>query len=128
MKLLLDTHIFLWFVAGSSNLSNSARLLIEDVTNDKFISAASLREIAIKVSLSKLILTDTFENSVLNQIGANGFIILPIKNEHLSTLVKLPFYHRDPFDRLIISQALFEGFDIVSIDTEFDSYKIQRLW
>ncbi len=128
MKLLLDTHAFLWFIVGSPKLSKNARLLIEDLSNEKFVSVASLWEIAIKVSLGKMILTDTYENAVLNQIGANGFKNLSVKDVHLSTLIKLPFYHRDPFDRLLISQAIVENFDIVSIDTAFDSYNIQRFW
>lgn len=128
MKLLLDTHAFLWFIVGSPKLSKNARLLIEDLSNEKFVNVASLWEIAIKVSLGKMILTDTYENAVLNQISANGFKNLSVKDAHLSTLIKLPFYHRDPFDRLLISQATVEKFAIVSIDTAFDSYNIQRFW
>ena len=128
MKLLLDTHAFLWFIVGSPKLSKDARLFIEDLSNEKFVSVASLWEIAIKVSLGKMILTDTYENAVLAQIGANGFKNLSVKDAHLSTLIKLPFYHRDPFDRLLISQAIVENFDIVSIDTAFDNYNIQRFW
>ena len=91
MKLLLDTHAFLWFIVGSPKLSKNARLLIEDLSNEKFVSVASLWEIAIKVSLGKMILTDTYENAVLAQIGANGFKNLSVKDAHLSTLIKLPF-------------------------------------
>ncbi len=122
MKLLLDTHIFFWFIVGSLNLSSNARSLIEDLANEKFVSAASLWEIAIKHGLGKLDLSDDFDVLFPKQLEINGFEMLPIKIGHLSSLIALPF--RDPFDRLLIGQTISENMQIVSVDEIFDSYKI----
>ena len=128
MKLLLDTHIFLWFIAGDLNLSSNARILIEDSANEKFVSAASLWEIAIKHSLGKLDLSDDFDVLFPNQLEVNGFEMVPVKTAHLSNLISLPFHHRDPFDRLLIAQTVAENMQIVSVDRVFDSYNISRHW
>lgn len=126
MRLLLDTQILLWFISGNRKLSLSARRLIEDLSNEKFVSIASLWEIAIKNSLGKLPLNDDFEILFPAQIYINGFDLLPIKTEHLSELVKLPFHHRDPFDRLLAAQTITENFEIISVDAIFDSYNLIR--
>lgn len=126
MRLLLDTQIFLWFIAGNKKLSLSARQLIEDLSNEKFVSIASLWEIAIKNSLGKLPLKDDFGVLFPAQIINNGFVLFPIEAEHLTELIKLPFYHRDPFDRLLAAQAIKENFEIISADTIFDSYNLIR--
>ena len=128
MKLLLDTHTFLWFIAGNLKLSSTARSLIEDLANEKFVSVVSLWEIAIKFSLGKLDLTDEFDILIPKQLEINGFEILPIETEHLSKVISLPFYHRDPFDRLLIAQAISENMQIISVDDIFDSYSTNRLW
>ena len=128
MKLILDTHSFLYFIDGNSRLSGTARALIEDSSNEKWISTASLWEMAIKVSLGKLELADTFDAIIPKQIVINGFNVLNIQIEHVSVVVKLPFHHRDPFDRLLIAQSLAEGFPIVSADGAFDNYSVRRLW
>lgn len=127
MKLLLDTHIFLWFIMGSSNLSVHARVLIEDVANQKFLSVASLWEIAIKSSLGKLILSAPFETLIPQQLSLNGFELLNIEVNHTAVVATLPFHHRDPFDRLLIAQAMVEKMPIVSIDATFDAYPVTRL-
>ncbi|MGI8885285.1 MAG: type II toxin-antitoxin system VapC family toxin [Pyrinomonadaceae bacterium] len=126
MKILLDTHIFLWFITADKRLSLSARRLIEDVLNDKFVSVASLWEIAIKHSLKKLSLIDDFDVLFPAQITINGFSLLEIKTEHLSELINLPFHHRDPFDRLLAAQTLYEKLKIISVDSIFDSYNLIR--
>jgi len=128
MKLLLDTHIFLWFIAGDLKLSLTARTLIEDSANEKFVSAVSLWEIAIKHSIGKLDLSDDFDVLFPKQLEMNGFEMLAVKIEHLSNLISLPFHHRDPFDRLLIAQTIAENMQIVSVDRVFDSYKITRHW
>lgn len=128
MKLLLDTNAFLWFIAADSSLSTPARTAIEDPTNEKFVSLASLWEIAIKVSLGKLALSDTFENLFPQQVLINGFELLEIKVEHTAEVTKLPFHHRDPFDRLLVSQANVEKLSIVSVDKIFDDYLLSRIW
>ena len=101
MKLLLATHIFLWFITGNLKLSINARALIEDSVNEKFVSAVSLREIAIKNSLGKLDLSDDFDVLFPKQLEINGFEMLPVKIAQLSNLISLPFHQRDPFDRLL---------------------------
>ena len=128
MKLLLDTHTFLWFIMGNSNLSANARALIENQANEKFLSVASLWEIAIKVSIGKLALSAPFDTLIPQQLNYNGFELLKLDVLHVAALINLPFHHRDPFDRLLIAQALVEQMQIVSIDSTFDAYQAQRLW
>lgn len=128
MNLLLDTHAFLWFIAGSENLSASARQLIEDPRNQPYLSAASLWEMAIKLSLGKLYLARPFEELVPEQMTLNGIQFLPIEMDHLIPVVTLPFHHRDPFDRLLIAQAMVEQMPVVSGDSSFDAYSVRKLW
>jgi PIN domain nuclease of toxin-antitoxin system len=128
MKLLLDTHVFLWFIMGSALLSAETRALIEDEKNRKFISVASLWEIAIKSSIGKLSLSAPFDQLIPQQLSLNGFELLPIEVFHLAAVTTLPFHHRDPFDRLLIAQALAENMPIVSSDPAFNTYNnITRL-
>lgn len=103
MRLILDTHTFLWFIEGSLNLSDTAKNLIEDERNQKFLSVANLWEMSIKVSIGKLQLKMTFTELVKQQVYGNAIELLTIKPEHLDELAKLPFHHKDPFDRLIIA-------------------------
>jgi len=128
MRLLLDTHSFLWFISGSPHLSRNARTLIEDVSNQPFLSVASLWEMAIKLSLGKLSLSEPFEVLLPEQMRLNGINLLGIEMEHTALVAKLPFHHRDPFDRLLIAQAMVERIPIVSADTAFDAYDVKRLW
>lgn len=128
MKLLLDTHTFLWFIEGNSKLSLTARLLIDDLANNKFVSVVSLWEIAIKFGLGRLTLSDKFEALFPNQIIINGFEQLAIENNHLYEFIKLPRHHSDPFDRLLIAQTISERMSIISIDVAFDKYSVTRLW
>lgn len=127
MKFLLDTHAFLWFVNDSQQLSLEAKNLIESDV-DLFLSIASLWEIAIKMSLGKLTLPDTYDKFIHQQIGLNDVEILPINLAHLNVVATLPFHHRDPFDRLLIAQAMVENVPIVSADSFFDAYLISRAW
>ena len=128
MNLLLDTHALLWFISGESKLSENARRLIEDATNDKFVSIASLWEIAIKVSIGKMPLTGTFDDLFPQQLKINGFGLLPISVEHVSILTSLPFHHRDPFDRLLVAQSMADNMDLLSVDNVFDNYIVNRIW
>ena len=118
---------FLWFIMGSPTLSTHARDLIEDVTNEKFLSVASLWEIAIKYSLGKLTLSKPFDELIPQQLSLNGFELLNISIDHATMVATLPFHHRDPFDRLLIAQAAVEKMPIVSVDAVFDAYSITRL-
>lgn len=122
MKLLLDTHIFLWFIMGSPHLTEVARSLIEDESNRKFISVASLWEIAIKSSIGKLNLSAPFDQLMPQQLSINGFELLPIELAHLAIVATLPFHHRDPFDRLLIAQAIAEKMPVMSNDLAIDAY------
>ncbi|MDE0016298.1 MAG: type II toxin-antitoxin system VapC family toxin [Candidatus Poribacteria bacterium] len=128
MKYLLDTHTLLWFLKGDKKLSDKARQLIDSPRNEKFISIVSLWEIAIKVSLGKLVLNKPFEKLFPEQLDFNRIGILDITVDSLIKLTTLPFHHRDPFDRFIIAQALVEGFPIIGADTIFDAYGINRKW
>lgn len=128
MKLLLDTHTLLWFISGNSNLSPASRKLIEGTENEKFVSAASIWETAIKVSIGKMSLTAPFDDIFPRQLEINGFDLLPVKIEHSSIVATLPFHHRDPFDRIIAAQAIAESMFIVSLDEIFDHYGINRKW
>jgi PIN domain nuclease of toxin-antitoxin system len=128
MKLLLDTHTFLWFIAGDTNLSFSAPKLIDDLSNDKFVSVVSLWEIAIKYGLGRLALPDKYEVLFPKQIIINGFEQMQIESHHLYELIKLPRHHSDLFDRLLIAQTIAENMSIISIDSAFDDYSVTRLW
>jgi PIN domain nuclease of toxin-antitoxin system len=128
MRLLLDTHTFLWFIDGSPDLSSYIRGLIEEPSNERLLSIASLWEMAIKISMDRLELNMTFTDLVENQVKANAIELLPIKPGHLDVLANLPFHHRDPFDRLLIAQSISEGIPILSRDGSFDDYSIKRLW
>jgi PIN domain nuclease of toxin-antitoxin system len=125
MKFLLDTHAFLWFVDESPQLAAHARKLIEDGNNEVQVSIASLWEMAIKVSLSRLQLPAALEPFVTQQLAANDFSLLPIEVSHLGLVASLPFHHRDPFDRLLAAQSLVENIPVISADSRLDSYGIQ---
>lgn len=127
MKVLLDTHTFLWFVNDSPELSNDAAELLESDI-DLLLSVASLWEIAIKVNLKKLSLPDDYERFIPQQMSLNDIELLPIAINHLNVVAKLPLHHRDPFDRMLIAQAMQEGIQIISVDTKFDYYDVERKW
>ncbi len=128
MKLLLDTHTFLWFIGGSAELSYGAKALTEDSENEVFLSIASLWEMAIKISLKKLILAKPFDTFIPEQLALNQIALLNISVAHTADVATLPFHHRDPFDRLLIAQAKVENMALISRDEAFDSYPIKRLW
>jgi PIN domain nuclease of toxin-antitoxin system len=128
MRVLLDTHAFLWFVIGSPELSSRARDVIEDAAIEKFLSVASLWEMAIKASLGKIILAKPFDVLIPGQISAAGFSVLGLEIDHITAVAVLPFHYRDPFDRMLVAQAKHEEMSIVSSDTQLDSYEIERIW
>ncbi len=106
MNLLLDTHAFLWFIDGNAKLSQRARELIENQTNAKVVSIASLWEIGTKISLGRLQLAQPFEELIPRQMELNGFGLLPLRASHIAKIIPLPFHHRDPFDRIIVAQCM----------------------
>ena len=94
----------------------------------KFLSVASLWEIAIKLSIGKLTLSAPFNVLIPRQLSLNGFELLDIEIDHTAVVAVLPFHHRDPFDRLLIAQAAVEKMSVISVDTAFDAYPVTRLW
>jgi PIN domain nuclease of toxin-antitoxin system len=127
MNNILDTHALIWFIEGDKQLSSKARKSIESITAINFVSIASLWEIAIKISLGKLELKTKFAK-ISEQMDNNGFQILPITFEDTLELSKLPFHHRDPFDRIIISQCITNKLSLISKDKYFDQYNISLIW
>lgn len=128
MRLLLDTHAFLWFILADARLSSKARTLIEDGTNEILLSAASHWEIAVKVCVGKLILAEPFSVLIPREIRQNNLRLLPIELTHTAMVCTLPLHHRDPFDRLLIAQAVVEQVPLLSADSTLDAYPITRLW
>ncbi|MBW4620244.1 MAG: type II toxin-antitoxin system VapC family toxin [Cyanosarcina radialis HA8281-LM2] len=128
MKLLLDTHTFIWFITDNPQLSSSAKVLIEDDLNEKFLSLASIWEMAVKCSIGKLRFDLPFRSFIEQQLVQNSLDLMRIEVPHLSTVATLPLHHRDPFDRLLIAQAIVEQMPIVGADRMFDSYGVERLW
>ncbi|HSM91504.1 MAG TPA: type II toxin-antitoxin system VapC family toxin [Anaeromyxobacteraceae bacterium] len=128
MRLLLDTHAFLWWVADDAALSRAARKAISDPSNECLVSAASAWEMAIKVSIGKLSLGSDVRRFLPEQLAANGFEALPVSVAHATRVAALPFHHRDPFDRLLAAQALEERVPIVSADAIFRRYGVRRIW
>jgi len=123
LKLLLDSNAFIWAYARPAELSPAAQRALNDAANDRLVSIASLWEIAIKVSLLKLEFTEDFEQAV-DDIAATS---LPITLEHAARVRSLPFHHRDPFDRMMIAQALEENLTIVTRDRSFRAYGVPLL-
>ena len=127
MRLLVDTHAFLWFIDDDRRLSGQARELMTG-TNELLLSTASLWEMAIKISLGRLTIPLPYSEFIRQQLSINRIEILPIGIDHLSLVAELPFHHRDPFDRMLIAQGLKEQLPILSTDTAFDAYEVARYW
>ncbi len=123
---ILDTHTLIWFLNGDKQLSKSARAAIEKESNYKYVSVASLWEMAIKISLKKLEFA-AFPD-LANMIAENGFEILPITFEHTLKVAELEFIHGDPFDRIFIAQCIVEQMAIISKDSNIEKYPIEVIW
>lgn len=128
MRLLLDTHAFLWFVQDNPQLSDVSKKLLEDGQNELFLSISSAWEIAINVSIGKLVLAQEYATFLAEELRINRITLLPLQLTHLNRVVSLPFHHKDPFDHIIIAQSLTENLPLVSIENPFDTYGIQRIW
>jgi PIN domain nuclease of toxin-antitoxin system len=128
VRLLVDTHAFLWFLAGDSKLRASARRRLEDDGNEKFLSIASVWEMAIKLSLRKLRLEDPLEDVVSRGTLESGIMLLGISKEHAMRVATLPWHHRDPFDRMLAAQSLEDELAVLSRDDCFDGYGVRRVW
>jgi PIN domain nuclease of toxin-antitoxin system len=128
VKILLDTHAFLWFIAGDSQLDVYARQLIEEPGNERYLSVATVWEITIKSSLGRLTIPTPPSTLIREHVWANAIDLLAITAEHFDTLHTLPYHHKDPFDRLLIAQAMHEGMLLITKDPAFDAYGVQIAW
>lgn len=129
MRLLLDTHTFLWWLDDNEQqLSNSARSALMNAHNECFLSIASCWEMAIKSSLGKLRLTKPIERFIPEELNKNNFRLLPMDFRHVAKIEALPFHHRDPFDRILVAQSLTEKIAIVSADAVLSEYGVKRIW
>jgi len=128
VNLLLDTHTFLWFANDDPQLGAEAPRLIEEPGAEVAISVASVWEISIKSALKKLKLPEPVELFVPRQLTVNSIRAWPVEVTHALRVALLPHHHNDPFDRLIIAQALVEDLTVVSRDRAFDSYGVRRVW
>ncbi len=128
MRLLLDTHTLIWWATSSEKLSQTGLDLLTNLDNRLFLSIASVWEIQIKCQIGKLKLGKSVQELIINQQNNNNLHILPIELTHVYALENLPEVHRDPFDRIIVAQAVVESLPILSIDSLLDSYPIQRIW
>jgi PIN domain nuclease of toxin-antitoxin system len=128
VRLLLDTHALVWWLAGDDRLSPAARSAIEDSSNEVLVSAASAWEVATKHRLGKLAQAGPLAVDFAREVLTQGFAPLPITLEHGQVAGSLPGDHRDPFDRMLVAQAREEKLALVSIETVFDAYGITRIW
>ena len=128
MTLLLDTHTLLWFVEDATALSDRARAAIEDLDNTPAYSIASVWEMALKIGLGRLAMTRPLYPEFARLLQQLGFQQLEISYRHASAVARLPWHHRDPFDRLLIAQASVENLPIVSVNEALDDYAVSRLW
>ncbi|MEG5067197.1 type II toxin-antitoxin system VapC family toxin [Microcoleus sp. B3-A4] len=128
MRLLLDTHAFIWYTTDSSRLTATGRALIDNGENDLLLNTASVWEMAIKHSIGRLNFSMPFMEFIKQQIAVNKIDILEITFGHIEVVASLPLHHRDPFDRLIIAQSMAEQIPILTVDAIFDAYAIARLW
>ncbi len=127
-SMLLDTHTMLWFFWDDPRLSAPAKELVKNADNRKLVSIASCWEIAIKVGLGKLELGEPSLSFLSREIARNNFELPPISLDHATAVEGLAAHHRDPFDRLLIAQAIVKRVSLVSADSVFDQYGVSRSW
>ncbi|WP_250630139.1 type II toxin-antitoxin system VapC family toxin [Rhodoflexus caldus] len=123
MRLLLDTHAFIWYMEGNDLLGEQNRLLIQDSATTVYLSVASVWEMALKVNSGKLFLAKPLHTYIPAEIH-----IIDIRLEHIWYLNNLPQYHKDPFDRILIATAMIERMPLLSIDSAFHAYPVERIW
>lgn len=128
MKILLDTHCWLWGLAEPERLGRAARALIADPANDLFLSAASSWEIAIKAGLGKLRLPEPPWRYVPHRLATQGITALAVEHAHALQVAALPHHHRDPFDRLLVAQAQVEGLTLLTADRALEAYEVEIVW
>lgn len=128
MKLLIDTHVFLWLRNAPEKIPTAIKQAYQDVNNDVFLSIASVWEMQIKHQLNKLTLDFSLDELITQQQLENDLQLLSIQVDHIYALSYLPFHHSDPFDRLIISQSQCENMSLISADKVFNQYDINLIW
>lgn len=127
MNILFDTHTFLWFLEGDEALSKKAREMLLSIENRLYFSAVSYWEICIKISIGKLQLAEHWRQTIERTLTENNILWLEIKKAHLNGIVTLPWHHRDPFDRLLVAQAVEEKCVLCTADTALSSYNIETI-
>lgn len=128
MRVLLDTSVFIWFIEDHPRLSTRAVDVLGDLSTDVYVSTASLWEMAIKAAIGKLVVEQPLVTVAMRNMSANDLEIMNIMISHIATVATLPLHHRDPFDRMLIAQAVFEQMPIISADSAFDAYPVERIW
>lgn len=128
MKALLDTHTFLWWITDDPRLSSRSREIIADGNNELFLSASSGWEIAIKARLGKLEIPGNVDSFILEQMSRNAIGSLPVLMRHALHVYELPDHHRDPFDRMLVSQAQLESLSILTSDPQIARYRVKITW
>jgi len=127
MRLLLDTHVFIWWADNPEKLSPAALAALEDEANELLLSVASVWEMQIKIQLGKLKLSLPLKELVKNQQETNNLTVSPVALPHVLALEALPFHHKDPFDRLLIAQSIEQGLTLVTADSQFSAYSVKLL-
>jgi PIN domain nuclease of toxin-antitoxin system len=127
-KILADTHAILWWLAGDERLSKRARRILEDPANQRWVSMASLWEIAIKMSSGRLPAEGLTLRAIAELLKDQQFVLLPVRLEDLLRMEMLPWHHRDPFDRLLIAQAMEEGLPLLTADGAMGRYAVETVW
>ncbi len=123
MKILLDTHTLIWFLEGNEKLGRRNKSILENPNNTKYLSIVSIWDLALKINSGKLQITKPLQYFIPKEIN-----LISLKLEHIFHLKKLPYIHKDPFDRLIISTAIFEKLTLISIDENFKKYEVNLVW
>jgi PIN domain nuclease of toxin-antitoxin system len=127
LKCLLDTHTYLWWLSRPELVSQRVKDIISNDVNEIFVSVATFWELAIKSSIGKITLSKDV-HCLATELPEDGLVLIPIKPEHCSAVAKLPFHHRDPFDRMLLAQALVENLTLLTRDNELQSYPVRVVW
>src|SRR5690242_18790683 len=128
MRILIDSHTLIWYVDQDNLLSPASHAAMSDPTNDLLLSAGSIWEIGIKLGLGKIVLTQPFKPWINQAVSDLDVTVLPVSVEYVDVQSNLPRHHGDPFDRLIVAQAIVEQVSIISADANLDAYGITRIW
>lgn len=128
MKVLLDTHVFLWALSDPNKISPKGADLFKNTSNELYLSLGSYWEICIKVALGKLKLIPDWQNLIEKEMEINGILWLPISKTHCEAIIDLPTHHRDPFDRLLVAQAIAEQMSLLTADQNIAKYAVDTIW